>query len=105
MSDDLISRKAVIEAVDRHTTEDGTLDEDISVILEEVKEHSENDSSVEEQSIEKRREISLILNIIFPTIFLALIVFAGVNPTKTDVLAWLAIPFALAAVFCLGLSG
>lgn len=36
MSDDLISRKAVIEAVDRHTREDGTLDDDISVILEEV---------------------------------------------------------------------
>ena len=33
---DLISRKAVIEAVDRHTREDGTLDDDISVILEEV---------------------------------------------------------------------
>lgn len=37
MSDDLINRKSVIEAVDRHTREDGTLDEDISVILEEVK--------------------------------------------------------------------
>lgn len=37
MNNDLISRKAVIEAVDRHTREDGTLDEDISVILEEVK--------------------------------------------------------------------
>ena len=37
MSDDLISRKAVIEAVDKHTREDGTLDEDITVILEEVK--------------------------------------------------------------------
>ena len=37
MSDDLISRKAVIAAVDRHTREDGTLDDDISVILEEVK--------------------------------------------------------------------
>ena len=37
MSDDLISRKTVIAAVDRHTREDGTLDEDISVILEEVK--------------------------------------------------------------------
>lgn len=37
MSDDLISRNAVIEVVDRHTREDGTLDEDISVILEEVK--------------------------------------------------------------------
>lgn len=36
MSDDLISREAVIEVVDRHTREDGTLDEDISVILEEV---------------------------------------------------------------------
>ena len=37
MSDDLISRKAVIETVDRHTREDGTLDDDISVILKEVK--------------------------------------------------------------------
>ncbi len=37
MSDDLISRKAVIEAVDRHTREDGTLDDDITVILEDVK--------------------------------------------------------------------
>lgn len=27
----------VIKAVDRHTMEDGTLDEDISIILEEVK--------------------------------------------------------------------
>lgn len=36
MNDDLISRKAVIEAVDRHTKEDGTLDDDISAILEEV---------------------------------------------------------------------
>lgn len=36
MSDDLISREAVIAAVDRHTREDGTLDDDISVILEEV---------------------------------------------------------------------
>jgi hypothetical protein len=36
MSDDLISRKAVIAAADRHTREDGTLDDDISVILEEV---------------------------------------------------------------------
>ena len=37
MNDDLISREAVIKAVDRHIREDGTLDEDISVILEEVK--------------------------------------------------------------------
>lgn len=36
MSDDLISRKAVIESVDSHTRDDGTLDDDISVILEEV---------------------------------------------------------------------
>lgn len=36
MSDDLNSRKEVIEAVDRHTREDGTLDDDISVILDEV---------------------------------------------------------------------
>ena len=37
MSDNLISRKAVIKAVDRHIREDGTLDDDISVILEEIK--------------------------------------------------------------------
>lgn len=36
MSNDLISRSAAIKAVDRHTTEDGKLDEDISVILEEI---------------------------------------------------------------------
>ena len=37
MSDDLINRKAVIKAVDRHTKDDGTLDDDISMILEEIK--------------------------------------------------------------------
>ena len=37
MNDDLISRKAAIETVDRHTRDDGTLDDDISIILEEVK--------------------------------------------------------------------
>ena len=36
MRDDLISRRAVIEAVDKHTKENGTLDDDITVILEEV---------------------------------------------------------------------
>ena len=36
MSNDLISRRAVIEAVDKHTKENGTLDDDITVILEEV---------------------------------------------------------------------
>ena len=37
MSDDLISRKAVIKAVDEHKRDDGTLDDDISIILEEIK--------------------------------------------------------------------
>ena len=35
--DRLVNVNDVIEAVDKHTREDGTLDEDISVILEEVK--------------------------------------------------------------------
>lgn len=48
MSDDLISRKAVIEAVDRHTREDGTLDDDISVILEEVKTAFDKEKVIEE---------------------------------------------------------
>ena len=33
----LIRDTDVIKAVDKHTREDGTLDEDISIILEEVK--------------------------------------------------------------------
>lgn len=37
MKDDLISRKAVIKAVDKHKRDDGTLDDDISIILEEIK--------------------------------------------------------------------
>ena len=48
MIDDLISRKAVIEAVDRHTREDGTLDDDISVILEEVKTAFDKEKVIEE---------------------------------------------------------
>ena len=48
MSDDLISRKAVIEAVDRHTREDGTLDDDISIILEEVETAFDKEKVVEE---------------------------------------------------------
>ena len=48
MSDDLISRKAVIEAVDRHTREDGTLDDDISIILEEVKAAFDKKKVIEE---------------------------------------------------------
>ena len=35
--DRLLNANDVIEAVDNHTREDGMLDEDISVILEEVK--------------------------------------------------------------------
>lgn len=48
MSDDLISRKAVIEAVDRHTREDGTLDDDISIILEEVKAAFDKEKVIED---------------------------------------------------------
>ena len=48
MSDDLISRKAVIKAVDRHTREDGTLDEDISIILEEVKTAFDKEKVIDE---------------------------------------------------------
>lgn len=48
MSDDLISRKAVIKAVDGHTRDDGILDEDISVILEEVKTTFDNEKVIEE---------------------------------------------------------
>lgn len=48
MNDDLISRKAVIKAVDRHTREDGTLDEDISIILEEVKIAFDKEKVIEE---------------------------------------------------------
>ena len=48
MNDDLISRESVIKAVDRHTREDGTLDEDISVILEEVKTAFNKEKVIEE---------------------------------------------------------
>ena len=48
MSDDLISRKAVIESVDRHTRDDGTLDDDISVILEEVETAFDKENVIEE---------------------------------------------------------
>ena len=48
MSDDLISRKAAIEAVDRHTRDDGTLDDDISVILEEVETAFDKEKVIEE---------------------------------------------------------
>ena len=48
MSNDLISRKAVIETVDRHTRDDGTLDDDISVILEEVETAFDKEKVIEE---------------------------------------------------------
>ena len=48
MSDDLISREAVIKAVDRHTREDGTLDDDISIILEEVKAGFDKEKVIDE---------------------------------------------------------
>lgn len=48
MNDDLISRESVIKAVDRHTREDGTLDEDISVIMEEVKTAFNKEKVIEE---------------------------------------------------------
>ena len=48
MKDDLISRKAVIEVVDKHTREDGTLDDDISVILEEVETAFDKEKVIEE---------------------------------------------------------
>ena len=57
MSNDLISRKAVIEAVDRYTREDGTLDDDISVILEEVKTAFDKEKVIRELS--KKRYESL----------------------------------------------
>ena len=53
MSDDLISRKAVIKAVDRHTREDGTLDDDISIILEEVKVAFDKEKVIEELKYDK----------------------------------------------------
>ena len=48
MSDDLISRKAVIKSVDRHTREDETLYDDISVILEEVKAAFDKEKVIED---------------------------------------------------------
>lgn len=45
---DLISRKAAIEAIDKHTRDDGTLDDDISVILEEVETAFDKEKVIEE---------------------------------------------------------
>ena len=44
----LLNENDIIVAVDRHTREDGTLDEDISVILEEVK------ISFDKEKVEKK---------------------------------------------------
>ena len=49
---DLISRKAVIEAVDRHTRKDGTLDDDISIILEEAETAFDKEKVIKELKAE-----------------------------------------------------
>lgn len=46
--DRLVNVNDVIEAVDKHTREDETLDEDISVILEEVKTAFDKEKIIEE---------------------------------------------------------
>lgn len=46
--DRLLNVNDVIEAVDNHTREDGTLDEDISVILEEVKTAFDKEKVIDE---------------------------------------------------------
>lgn len=56
MRDVLIRRKAVIEAVDRHTRDDGTLDEDISIILEEVKTAFDKEKTIKE--LKQNRDIT-----------------------------------------------
>ena len=47
----LLKSSDVIRAVDRHTREDGSLDEDISVILEEVKTAFDKEKVIEELQI------------------------------------------------------
>lgn len=44
----LVNVNDVIEAIDKHTREDETLDEDISVILEEVKTAFDEEKVIEE---------------------------------------------------------
>lgn len=46
--DRMVNVNDVIEAVDKHTREDETLDEDISVILEEVKTAFDKEKVIEE---------------------------------------------------------
>ena len=49
----------VIKAVDRHTREDGTLDEDISVILEEVETAFDREKMIKD--LEKHKRIAEII--------------------------------------------
>ena len=51
--DRLVNVNDVIEAVDKHTREDETLDEDISVILEEVKTAFDKEKVIEELEYDK----------------------------------------------------
>lgn len=44
----LLEEADIIRAVDQHTREDGTLDEDISVILEKVKTAFDKEKAIEE---------------------------------------------------------
>lgn len=46
--DRLVNVNDVIEAVDKHTREDGTLDEDISVILEEVETAFDKEKTIDQ---------------------------------------------------------
>lgn len=50
--DRLVNVNDVIEAIDKHTREDETLDEDISVILEEVKTAFDKEKVIEELKCE-----------------------------------------------------
>lgn len=44
----LLKESDVIRAIDKHTREDGTLDDDISVILEEIREAFDKEKVIEE---------------------------------------------------------
>ena len=46
--DRLVNVNDVIEAVDKHTREDGTLDDDISIILEEVETAFDKEKVIDE---------------------------------------------------------
>lgn len=49
----LLNENDIIVAVDRHTKEDGTLDDDISVILEEVETAFDKEKVIEELEYDK----------------------------------------------------